>query len=233
MCGLGLKTVLANCESKRGSNMKSYSRAAKRANKKAQHDPFALAETPRKKSRGRKRMDEIRQERAEQNPHRTALEARARQMGHDPDKWQMMQFQALGEPAGQALFAAHTVEDAVGLWSVYAGLTNAEARYHRVCLGKSMAAKVAKVEFLPESFEINPEDEPDLRDEDEKHRSAANNWDRWLGWFNELGLAERSIIQSVSRGWTDPMIDGKLTAKGKEFVSAIEQLSKLVERAGK
>ncbi|MGB1214851.1 MAG: hypothetical protein ACPG4X_15905 [Pikeienuella sp.] len=150
-------------------------------------------------------------------------------MGHDADKWEMMQFQALGEPAGRAFFAACTVEDAVGLWSVYAGLTNAEARYHRVCLGKSMAAKVAKVEFLPESFEANPEDAPDTRDEDEIHRAAANNWNRWSAWFNQLGLGDRAIIQSVSRGWTDPMIDGKLTEKGKDFVKAVERLSEVVD----
>lgn len=188
-----------------------------------------LAPAPRKKSRGRKRMAEIKREPVDRHPARAALEARARQMGHDPDKWQLMQFQALGEPAGQALFAAHTVEDAVGLWSVYAAYTNAEARFHRVCLGKSMAAKVAKVEFLPEVFEANPDDEPDLRDEDEKHRDAKNNWDRWLGYFNKLGLGERSIIQSVSRGWADPMIDGKLTEKGKEFVRAVESLSEAVD----
>ena len=174
-------------------------------------------------------MAELRQEQSARNPHRPALEVRARQMGHDPDKWQMMQFQALGEPAGQALFAAHTVEDAVGLWSVYAGLTNAEARYHRVVLGKSMAAKVAKVEFVPETFEASPDDEPDLRDEDERHRDAVNVWDRWLTWFNQLSLGERSIIQSVSRGWAVPMIDGKLTEKGKLFVKAVERLSDVVD----
>lgn len=188
-----------------------------------------LAPTPRKKTRGRQRMEEIQHEKLGRNPHRKALEARARQMGHDPDKWQMMQFQALGEPAGQALFAAHTVEDAVGLWSVYAAYTNAERRYHRVCLGKSADAKVAKVEFLPESFEVDPEETPDLRDEDEKHRDTKNNWDRWLGFFNQLGLADRSIIQSASRGWAVLMIDGKLTKKGNDFVEAVERLSEVVD----
>lgn len=188
-----------------------------------------LAAAPRKKARGRKRMDQIQQEVTGRNPHRAALEVRARQMGHSADKWQAMQFQALGEPAGQALFAAHTVEDAVGLWSVYAGLTNAEARFHRVCLGKSMAAKVAKVEFLPESFEANPDEAPDLRDEDEKHRDAANNWGRWRDWLNQLGLGDRSIIQSVSRGWAVPVIDGKLTRKGDLFVKAVERLSDVID----
>lgn len=186
-----------------------------------------LAPAPRKKARGRKRMEQIKT--TGRNPHRTALEVRARQMGHDPDKWQMMQFQALGEPAGRALFAAHTVEDAVGLWSVYAGLTNAERRYHSVCLGKSMSAKVAKVEFLPEVFEVDPDEQPDLRDEDERHRDAVNAWDKWHGWFKQLNLGQRSIIQSVSRGWADPMIDGKLTEKGKEFVKAVEVLSEVVD----
>lgn len=188
-----------------------------------------LAPAPRKKARGRQRMKEIRRERVEKHPAKAALEVRARQMGHDPDKWQLMQFQALGEPAGQALFAAHTVEDAVGLWSVYAGLTNAEARYHRVVLGKSTAAKVAKVEFLPELFEVDPDEQPDLRDEDEKHRDAVNNWDKWRGWFNKLGLGDRSIIQSVSRGWCEVMIDGRLTEKGKAFVLAVERLSAHVD----
>lgn len=198
-------------------------------NRKTPNPDMDIAPAPRKKARGRKRMTDIKREAVERHPARAALEARARQMGHDPDKWQLMQFQALGEPAGQAFFAAHTVEDAVGLWSVYAALTNAEARYHRVCLGKSMAAKVAKVEFLPESFEANPDDAPDLRDEDEKHRDASNNWDKWRGFFNQLTLGEQAIIQSVSRGWAVPMIDGKLTGKGKEFVLAVESLSGVVD----
>lgn len=192
-----------------------------------------LAPAPRKKARGRKRMNEIRKDVTGRNPHRAALEVRARQMGQNPDKWQLMQFQALGEPAGQALFAMHSVEDAVGLWSVYAGLTNAEVRYHRVCLGKSMAAKVAKVEFLPETFEADPDEQPDLRDEDEKHRDAKNNWDRWCGWLRSLSVGDIAIIQSVSRGWADPMIDGKLTDKGRSFVEAIERLSEMVEGSGK
>ncbi|WP_299949088.1 hypothetical protein [uncultured Ruegeria sp.] len=174
-------------------------------------------------------MAELPKERVDRHPARAALEVRAKQMGHNPDKWQLMQFQALGEPAGQVLFAACTVEDAVGLWSVYAGLTNAEARYHRVCLGKSMAAKVAKVEFLPESFEVDLEQQPDLRDEDEKHRDAVNNWDKWRGWFNQLSLADRSIIQSVSRGWCEVLIDGSITQKGKAFVNAVENLSERVD----
>ena len=188
-----------------------------------------LAPTPRKKTRGRQRMEEIQHEKLGRNPHRKALEVRARQMGHDPGKWQMMQFQALGEPAGRALFAAHTVEDAVGLWSVYAGLTNAERRYYSARLGKAMSAKVPKVEFFSEVFEVDLGEQPDLRDEEERHRDAVNAWDKWHGWFNQLSLGQRSIIQSVSRGWADPMIDGVLTEKGKEFVKAVEALSEVVD----
>ena len=189
----------------------------------------ALAPVPKAKARGRKRMEQIQQEKPDRTPARTALEARARQMGHKESDWRIMQFQALGEPAGQALFLSHTVEDALKLWTVYAGLTASEARYHRVCLGKSMAAKVAKIEFLPERFEARDDDQPDLRDEDEKHRDAANSWDRWRGHFNQLGLGDRTIIQSVSRGWIDPVIDGIVTARGKEFVTAVEKLSKVVD----
>jgi hypothetical protein len=188
-----------------------------------------LAPAPRKKQRGRKRMEQIKREAVDRHPARAALEARARQMGQSPDKWQLMQFQALGEPAGQAMFAIHTVEDAVGLWSVYAAYTNAEDRFHRVAFGISAHAKTAKVEFLPESFEINPEDEPDLRDEDERERDARNNWDRWLGYFNQLTIGEQSIIQSVARGWCEVLIDGSITQRGREFVLAVENLSKVVD----
>lgn len=216
---------------------RAYSKAAKLKAKKALKDEFALAETPRREKDGnttrRKRTAELRQER---DPARTALQARARQMG--VKNWKALRAQALGEAAGQAiyLYVEEEITDAgkragiaADMWAAYAGLTNAEARYHRVCLGKSMAAKVAKVEYFPEVIEAKPDEQPDLRDDDEKHRDAKNAWDKWLGHLNELSLGDSSIIQSVSRGWTDPMIDGKLTLKGRLFAKAVERLSERVD----
>lgn len=189
-----------------------------------------LATVPRPKARGRKRMEQIGREKIERNPARVALEVRAQQMGRSKADWRAMAAQALGDPAGQALHLAHDPEKAARLWSAYTGLTAAESRYHRTCLGKSMAAKVAKIEFLPETFEARDDDQPDLRDEDERHRDAANAWNRWLGYFNSLGLADRSIIQAVSRGWCEPVRDGTLTDKGRDFVAAVEKLADVVDQ---
>ncbi|WP_372570377.1 hypothetical protein [Ruegeria jejuensis] len=186
-----------------------------------------LAEAPRKKARGRKRMEQIQREKVDRNPGKVALQVRARQMGQDD--WRQMQAQALGEPAGRAIYLSHKPDDAAKLWSVYAGLTASEARYHRIVLGKSMAAKTAKIEFLPDRFEARADDQPDLRSEDERHRDATNAWDSWLNMLNLLSLGDRAVIESVSRGWVEPVKDGEVTIRGRQFVVAIEKLQAVVD----
>ena len=78
---------------------KNYSRAAKRRAKK---EMPGLAETPKRKARGRKRMEQIK---ADPDAERTVLQARARQTGSDTKDLREMMNPALGEAAGRAIYA--------------------------------------------------------------------------------------------------------------------------------
>ncbi|TNE54818.1 MAG: hypothetical protein EP341_05655 [Sphingomonadales bacterium] len=210
--------------------MRNYSQAAKRRAKRAKLAGLPeLAEVERREIDGgttRKRRTAA--GKREKAPDRVALEARARQMGSDDVE--AMRSQALGEAAGMAIHLLSSGDKANMLWGAYSGLTAAEARYHRVVLGVQMTAKVSKIETMPETFEARPDDNPDLRSEDERHRDASNSWASWLAIFNRLSLGERAIIQAVSRGWCEPVKDGKITDRGREFVQAVAALADEVDK---
>jgi hypothetical protein len=206
-----------------GKGSETRARARKLEARKAL---MGLAPVPKPKKRGRKRMNEIRQTR-ERSPDRVALQARAKMMGST--KLDDMRGQALGEAAGRAIYLKHQGKTAERLWSVYSGLTSAEDRYARVVLGHSLHAKTAKVEFQQERFEARPDDQPDLRTEDEKHRDAVNGWARWRGYIGHLVSSDQAAIWAVVRGRADPVVDAKLTGAGMRFIDALERLAKVVD----
>jgi|ETNmetMinimDraft_28_1059901.scaffolds.fasta_scaffold06245_4 hypothetical protein len=205
--------------------MKNYSKGAKLRAKKAMTPLAQLAETPKRKSRGSKRMQEI-----AKNPdaERTVLEARARHCGIVPADRTQMRDPALGEPAGRAIYAAHSGDHARRMWDTYASLTKAEAIYIKTNLGLSTHAKTAKVEYLIETFEARSDDNPDMRNEDERARDASNRWMRWRGYIGHLGAHEQGAIFDVAYGRIEPMDAGSLTSQGRRFVAAIERLADVV-----
>lgn len=206
----------------------AYSKAARRKAKKALAK-FALAETPRRKKRGKARMQELDGER---DPQAAVLSVRARMMGL-PDTAKArdeMKNQALGEPAGRAICIRHEGAAAARLWGVYRGLTGAEECYARRVLGKGLHPKTAKVEMVPERVEADPDESPDLRDEEERHRDATNVWMRWRGYVGHLSVHDQAAIFCVVRGRKEPIADAELTPAGEHFVSALEKLADVVDR---
>lgn len=191
-----------------------------------------LAAVPRREADGKTtRKKRTAALRADRKPCKTALQARARMMGKDVRDAEEMRHQALGEPAGRAIFSVLEGRDAARLWDVYAGLTAAEARYAKIVLGVPINAKVAKIEFLPERMETNADDALDLRSDDEKHRDAVNSWMRWRGYVQHLDSRRQAAIWDVVRGRTEPMKDGKVTASGGVLVLALRDLAEVVDKA--
>lgn len=193
-----------------------------------------LAPAPRKKARGWKRMQELQaaEREAEENSHEERLLVRARHVGVKPDKKGLAQMKhvMLSEPAGQAIWLGSRPDDANALWDVYSGLTRAEARYATVVLGTSINAKVAKVEFLPETFEARSDEPPDERTEDEKHRAAVNAWMFWKGALGCLFSEDHRAIMDVLRGRKEPVTQGKLNHSGRKFLESMERLKEIVDR---
>lgn len=189
-----------------------------------------LAPTPRPKKRGKARMTEIARE---QDPQRVVLSARARMMGKENTVQNRsdMRTQALGEAAGRAIYLACDEDEAAKLWDVYAGLTATEARYSRLVLGKSLHAKCAKIEMMPERFETREDDSPDLRSEDERHRDAVNAWARWRGYIGHLHSHQQNAIWAIARDRVQPLSEAKLTQPGRLFVEALRALAEVVDGA--
>lgn len=196
--------------------MKTYTKGAKRRAKQAMPD---LAPTPkRNKKRGRARMAE----RADE-AQSTVLEARARQMGLPATSAQDMKRTRLSEQAGMALDILCDPDDATRLWGHYIALTASEARYHR-SMGLSIDAKTAKIEMMQERFETRPDDQIDLRSQEERDIDAAKSWGNWRDRIAKLDLRSRSALVTARRSWAELVQAGQITPAGRRFVEAMERM---------
>lgn len=204
---------------------KNYTRAAKRRAKKAQMPE--LAQAPRKHKDGRKKRKAGHV--ADSNPCLTVLEARARHMGKAGRAGEM-KHPALSEAAGQAIFATLGAEAAEKAWEAYAGLTAAEASYHRYYTGLRLNAKTAKIEMAPERFEARADDRPDLRSEEDRARDAVNRWMRWRGLVMHLPSHQQEAIFDAAYGRCPQMDGGKPTGAGERLAWACDALAKVVEK---
>lgn len=193
-----------------------------------------LAPVPRKKKRGRIRMDELENDRLQATE---TLRVRARMMGRNPDDAEAlkeMREQALGEPAGMAIFLAHKNAQAKALWDVYAALTASEARYCRRILGMSLDAACARLEMTPERMEASASDTIDLRDPEAKDAAAIRSWTQWRGRIGQLNSYEQTDLFNVIRGRKPPIEpriftgeQPKLTEAGTRFLAALEKLAEM------
>jgi hypothetical protein len=152
-------------------------------------------------------------------------------MGISEMKYDQMRDQALGEPAGQAVFSILEGREAARCWDAYKGLTAAEYRYHRIVLGQSPFAKTAKIEFMPERLEASADDPPeDTRSEEERQRDAVNARQRWKGLEMQLSAPHRVAIHEAFLGTSEPMKDGNPTRSGIVLVSALQILANIVDK---
>lgn len=204
---------------------KAYSKGAKRRAKQAMP---GLAATPRRKARGRARMDELPGER-EDEAQSTVLTARARQMGLPASKALDMKHARLSEGAGMALDIIYDPEEATRLWGHYVAMTASEAKYHR-SLGKSIHPKTAKIEMMQERFETRPDDAIDLRTEEERDRDAVTSWMRWQGIIGRLDARHQSSIFNAYRHQIEMVSGGYVTAAGRRFVDAMVRLDLLMQK---
>lgn len=166
------------------------------------------------------------------DPRQTVLAHRCRELGLRPTTANLIAAatQMAGSHAGRAFVRGMDVDTAHKAWNAWTGLTGAEERFHRQVLGMTMHPEVANMEIAPEPFEVDADSECDTRSDDEKERDARNSWARWRDYQNGLPIADQAIIESVKRGWVRPVIDGKLTDKGRLFCDAMRMLVEVVER---
>jgi len=199
------------------------------------HRAKAEARARRAAQRALRRDDEAHAEdrrmRRGEDPRKVVVEARVRMMAGklkgDPT------LPLYEHPCGRAIAAkARDVEEALALWAVFDPMDKADAAYCRHVLGRSRFARTARIELLPEAFEARPDDKPDYRTEDEKHRDAIDSWARWRGSLATLTRGERGCILRTLRGLSEPMRDGKVTTEGLRFIRAMRSLRNELTRQG-
>lgn len=197
--------------------MKAYSKRAKRRNKGYR----ALCER-------QERQDPVISAVEPDDPQKTVREARARQTGR-PEKEVVKPIYC--EQAGRAIMDGAKDRDEAGrMWSRFSDFDRADAIYATRVLGKHRFPNVAKMEFLPNRVEADPDEKPDLRSEDEKHRDAVNAWMTWQGYLGRLHAFQRSSIVRAARQM-DTLHDGGITVHGQSFVAAMRALCDVVDAA--
>ncbi len=193
-----------------------------RRRRKEKQEMPKLAPAPRRKARGKRRMQQI-----DKEAQNVVLEARARRMGRDGADEAVrseMRTAALGEAAGRVIHVLRP-DRASDLWATYKAITGAEETYLKRRLQMRVHPKVAKIEMVPEQVESRADHKPDLRSEEDKHRDAVNRWQEWVGELRALDLGQQAALWAVIRGWAEPLDpDGKATPAGERFVDALEML---------
>ncbi len=136
----------------------------------------------------------------------------------------------LGHPCGQVIARqAGSHEEAVALWAIFNDMDRADDSYVRNVLGRRRFAKTAKVEMIPERAEARADDRPDLRDEDQKHRDAANAQAGWRSRLDRLRPGDRKILRASMRGLCEVIREGQVTADGFRFMRAMKNLRATVD----
>lgn len=157
-----------------------------------------LAPVPRPKSRGRKRMAEIKVEKDADTP---ALQARCRQSGIKPDEAGLRQAKApwLGCNAGRAMASVVSNEaDRQSLWSAIQHMRKVQIAYGRAIGAPSRNAQCLRIMAPTEAMQADASSTPvDMRTEDERHRQAVSAWMQMQGWLGHADKVAASICKRV------------------------------------
>lgn len=197
--------------------MKSYSKAAKRANKKAVKDLYKHWE----KESAPVMAD------PEEDPLKAPMQARANQLGKKPTKDVLSP--ELETQAGKALhIGVKNKDERRALFDTFMEYDKAVNLFSARNLGRQRFPAVSKMEFMPERFETRIDDSPtDHRTDEEKADSARNAMRVWDDRLNQLHPFRARIIRSVSYQQETLVRRGDLTGAGRSFIAALKALHEL------
>lgn len=168
-----------------------------------------LAPIPRRKSRGQKRMAEIKREKAEDTP---VLIARARQTGASPDEARDVWF---GCPAGRAMASVTKPEDRPALWAAIHHMRTIQAAYDRAIGCPSRHAQSMRIMLPTDEMHADASSPPlDLRTEAEKARQARSALARVNAWLSLADPRHAAICKRV-------VIDDERCPDAQAMVSAL------------
>ncbi len=169
--------------------------------------------------------------RPQEDPRRVVLSARCRHLGR-PDNAsnrRAMTWEGLGDPVGQAIHVgARDAAERDDLWGLFKCLDSAHEVYSRRIIGQARHPRCAKIEFLTERFETRPDDKPDLRTDAERDADARADWSRWCRLMSSCNIGHRIALHDALWLRCEFVSGGRLTAAGRDMISALRELRSLV-----
>lgn len=166
----------------------------------------------------------------EEDPQKTALEARQRRFGtHDTQKAKdAAQSAYLGAEIGYLIQSECKPDEAARLWDVWQAYGAAERTYRIRYIGTTGEPQGAAIQMVPEQVQADPSMRVDLREPEERDRQAVANWMRWQGLLGQIDKASASALRQAERGsgrclWRD----GAPTASGRFALAALRELARV------
>lgn len=169
-----------------------------------------------------------------EDPRLVVLSARCRRAGKLDTKANrgMMSLQIMGDPAGMAIAAgARDDHEASALWHLFRSYDGAHDAHHRRIIGRPRFPNVAKLEYLPETFEVREDESTDIRTPDEKDRDAAHRWHTCSYHLYRLHRYEREAIMDAMWQRSTLTKGATCTIAGVAFINALRVLRDVDGRA--
>lgn len=156
--------------------------------------------------RGIERKDQPRENgrfvRVEDDPRKTALEARERILGIctigkgrngalDP---------LISSPMGCVIHHQSKKQAAARLWAVWQAYCVAERSYRLRYLGQSGHPKGASIQMVSEKVQTEQSPKIDVRTQEEKDAQAVRTWMKWQGLLGMLSTDRASALRQAERG---------------------------------
>lgn len=183
--------------------------------------------------RGKPRQDLSMYNDVQDDPQKTALQARCRHRGADPTDEAMKAAKSplLGSDVGRCIVALHPPDEQARLWSAFCGMCAAYERHAVLVLGVTYWPKVPQMELTPEPAEVDPDLRIDDRSPEERVRDAKEARRRWDGYLARLPGAYASAL-AHARLESSPTLwrDAAPTDYGRVTVAALVALADAVEK---
>lgn len=133
-----------------------------------------------------------------------ALQARVRRQGLTADEAGLRTARdpLRGDPLGLCIIALHPGQDAqADLWRTWQALGAAKLAWGQRIIGALPQPQAAAVAMLPEPMQTDQGHSVDLRTPDERDRSAADSWHRWLSLLMRLPADQRHALRGHLDGY--------------------------------
>jgi hypothetical protein len=163
-----------------------------------------------------------------EDPRNVAFAARCRHAGIKPDEQGLRDAASVDHwhPALRIIKVAGG-RDTDRLRDTFEAFDRSQDRFYRLVLNMSRFPNVAKLEFLPETFEARADDVVDHRTPEEKVASAKKAYGYWLKRYERLQDHERILIDQGLQRYEGYMRDGKPTTIGMAFIAALRVLGEV------